>query len=253
MDRQDLAILYSGGRDSLAIYALAMTGNHKEIKRPRMIHLLHMLNGMARFPQFPRQRFEVARKILESQVPNTKDCPDSSYVELDVGRLFQGLWLDTYEVLMPKFHGKNLVCIACKLAMHAKAIIYCVQNYVPYLLVGYASRQSFYPEQTPVFMKKMAELSGHFGITTAYPIYEDFSDEDIARHLLEDYGLPSTGGGERKCLFCQTLTTAKEKHIKAYLEEMVPKIERYIDLALAGNISEAARLFPPGNKCQLQK
>ncbi len=253
MDRQDIAILYSGGRDSLALYALAMIGKHKEIKRPRMIHLLHMLNGMARFPQFPRQRFEIAQKILRGQVPATEYCPDSSYIELDMARLFQGLWLDNYEILMPRFQGKNLVCIACKLGMHAKAIIYCVQNYVPFLLAGYASRQSFYPEQTPVFMQRMAELSLHFGISTAYPLYNDFSDEDITHHLLESYGLPSTGGGEKKCLFCQTLTTAEERHIKAYLDEMVPKIENYIDLTLGGNIKEAAQIFPPGNKCQLQR
>jgi len=253
VDRQDIAILFSGGRDSLALYAIAMAGTHPEIRRPRRIHLLHMLNGMARFPQFPHQRFEVAKDILIKQVPVPEECPESSYVELDMGRLFQGLWLDIYEELMPRFNGKNLVCVACKLGMHAKAIIYCVQNYVPVLLAGYASRQSYYPEQTPVFMEKMASLSSHFGISTAYPFYHDFSDEDITRHMLEDFGLPSTGGGERKCMFCQTLTTAKEEHIAAYLDEMIPKIEKYIDFCLNGKIRQAAKLFPPGNKCQIQK
>ncbi|NPA95239.1 MAG: hypothetical protein GXO58_07415 [Thermodesulfobacteria bacterium] len=252
MVKQDVAILFSGGRDSLALYALAMAGYHPEIQRPRKIHLIHMLNGMARFPEFPKRRFEKARDILVKQVPDRQECPESTYVELDMGRLFQGLWLDTYEILMPKFGGKNLVCVACKLGMHAKAIIYCVTNYVPLLLAGYASRQAYYPEQTPVFMERMEHLSQHFGISTKYPIYSDFQEEDTARHLLEDFGLPSTGGGERKCMFCQTLTTAGPEEIGAYLDEMIPKIQDYIEFFLSGKIRKAAEIFPPGNKWALQ-
>ncbi len=253
MVKQDVAILFSGGRDSLALYALAMAGHHPEIPRPRKIHLLHMLNGMARFPEFPRQRYKVAQNILEKQVPSTQECPETAYVELDMGRLFQGLWLDTYEILMPKFGGKNLVCVACKLGMHTRAIIYCVTNYVPVILAGYASRQAYYPEQTPVFMNGLSQLSQRFGITTKYPVYADFAEEDTARHLLEDFGLPSTGGGERKCLFCQTLTTAEQEDIAAYLEEMIPKVQDYIDFVLSGKIRQAADIFPPGNKCTLQR
>ncbi len=248
MVKQDVAILFSGGRDSLALYALSMSGSHEEIGRPRKIHLLHMLNGMARFPDFPRQRFEISRTILEGQVPSVSECPESTYMELDMGRLFQGLWLDTYEVLMPRFGGKNLVCVACKLAMHARAIIYCVRHYVPLILTGYASRQSRYPEQTPVFMERIRDLSHRFGITSGFPVYDTFSSEEITRHLLEDYGLPSSGGGERKCMFCQTLTTAAQEHIASYIDEMIPRIEEYINFTLSGNIRAACEVFPLGNK-----
>ena len=253
MEKRDIAILYSGGRDSLSLYALSMTGRHKDIPMARSIHCLHMLNGMGRFHDFPKRRLDVAKKILEGQVPQREDCPSTHYVELDCGRLFQGLWLDTYEALMPRFGGKNLVCVACKLAMHTKAIIYSITNYCSIILAGYAKRQSFYPEQTHVFMEKIVELSAHFGVTTNFPLYEDFSDEDITRHLLEDFGLPSTGGGERKCLFCQTLTTATEKEIGQYLDYMIPTIKKYIDYVLSGQIKKAAECFPPGNKCLTQK
>lgn len=253
MDRQDVAIMYSGGKDSLALYALAMTGRHPEVHKARTIHMLHMLNGMGRFHEFPENRLKVAKKILEKQVPYNEECPDTTYIELDTGRLFQGLWLDIYEELMPKFGGKNLVCVACKLAMHTKAIIYCITNYVPLLLVGYAKRQDFYPEQTPIFMEKIKAFSQQLGITTKFPLYEEFEEEDITRHFLEEFGLPSTGGGERKCLFCQTLTTATQEEIKAYLDEMIPKLFDYIDHILAGRIKEAALCFPPGNKCIMKK
>ncbi len=246
MEKQEIAILYSGGSDSLALYGMAMAGSINDVPKARDIHLLHMLNGMGRFPDLPFKRLELARKILENQIPLQEDIPLTHYMELDVGRLFQGLWLDRYEELMPHFNGKNLVCVACKLAMHARAIIYCVLNYVPLLLAGYTKKQSFYPEQTQTFMKRIAAMSERFGIHTIFPLFEEFDSEQISRHFLEDFGLPSTGGGERKCLFCQTLTTARDQDIAAYLDEMIPRVEKYIEHRLSFRIKKAAEIFPPG-------
>jgi len=246
MDRQDLAILFSGGSDSLALYAMAMTGSSSGLPRPRTIHLLHMLNGMARFPDFPARRLEISRQILEAQIPEKEQIPETKFLSLDMGRLFQGLWLDRYEEIMPRFNGKNLVCVACKLGMHARAIIYCISNYVPLLLAGYTAKQSFFPEQTNAFMDRVSALSKRFGVTTVFPVYEEFDSEQVSRHFLEDLGLPSTGGGEQKCLFCQTLSTAGEEDIAQYLDEMIPDVERYMEYRLASRIKDAAGVFPPG-------
>ena len=247
MHKQDVAILYSGGRDSISLYALSIMGNFKGIPRPRGVHMLHMLNGMGRFPDFPSERLRVVSDILRAQMPDSSFFPENSYVELDCGRLFQGLWLDHCEDLMPQFGGKNLVCVACKLAMHTRAVAYCVQNLVPVILAGYASRQSFYPEQTTAFMERIERFSSGFGISSRFPIYDEFDSENVVRHLLEDYGLPSTGGGERKCLFCQVKTTATEEETAAYLDFMIPKVSEYLEHFLEGRYREAAAVFPPGN------
>ena len=66
MEKQELAILFSGGADSLSLYALAVDGVHPEIPQPRRIHLIHMLNGMGRFPSFPKERFRVSERILKA-------------------------------------------------------------------------------------------------------------------------------------------------------------------------------------------
>lgn len=256
MQKQEMAIMFSGGTDSLALYGMAALGHHPQLPRPRFIHLLHMLNGMSRFHDFPRQRFEVARKILAAQKPlaalglqgeSAGKMPGAEMVELDMGRLFQGFWLDRYEEMMPRYNHKNLVCVACKTAMHTRAVIYCQEHFVPVLVTGYARRQEYYPEQTPVFMEKIREFSAHFGISCHFPVYEDFDDQLVTRQVLEELGLPSTGGGERKCLFCQTLTTATEKEIGRYLDDMLPRAIEYVELRQAGRVSEAARIFPPGN------
>ena len=248
MSDQDLAILYSGGRDSTALLALAICGGHREIPAVGAVHLLHMLNGMSRFHDFPRRRFERTLTLLEGQWPADQPIARVHYLELDMGRLFQGFWLDHYEDLMVRFGGKNLVCVACKLGMHIRAILYCLHHHVPLLLVGYASRQAYYPEQTEAFMQRLADFSSRFGVTTRYPLFQHFEDVHTARHLLEDLGLPSTGGGERKCLFCQTKTTATEKETSAFLEAMLPRASEYIEHKLSGNIQQAAACFPPGNR-----
>ena len=102
-------------------------------------------------------------------------------------------------------------------------------------------------------MEKIADFSSLFGVRTHFPLYEDLDDEVVTRHLLEDYGLPSTGGGERKCLFCQTLTTATEKEIGHYLDDMLPLVKEYIEFRQAGRIKEAANCFPPGNTKIIQE
>ena len=247
MHKHELAILYSGGTDSLALYALAAAGYHPQLERPVKIHLLHMLNGMGRFPDFPANRYEVAQRVLAARLSAREGLPESVLVELDMGRLFQGLWLDRYEELMPRYNGKNLVCVACKLAMHARAIIYCLEHYVSRIAAGYTSKQGYYPEQTGIFMEKIAGFSKRFGITTVFPVYDDFDNESVTRHVLEDFGLPSTGGGERKCLFCQTMTTATNKEIGAYLDDMIPKVVEYIEYRQAGRVREAIDIFPPGH------
>lgn len=246
MEQQELAILFSGGTDSLALYALAAAGRHPELARPVKIHLVHMLNGMSRFHDFPRRRFETARRILAARLPPPAAPSETEMVELDMGRLFQGLWLDRFEELMPRYQGKNLVCVACKLAMHTAAILYCTEHFIPRLATGYAKRQGYYPEQTPVFMGKIAAFSDRFGVRTIFPVFEEFDDRMITRQVLEDFGLPSTGGGERKCLFCQTLTTATEKEIGAYLDDMIPQASEYLEHKMHGRIREAALVLPPG-------
>lgn len=242
---KDSAILFSGGTDSLALYAMGFTGSHTSVPKSERIHLLNMLNGMSRFPHFTKNRFDTAKTILESHFQKG-NLPESIFIELDSGRLFQGLWLDRYEEFMPKYNGKNLVCVACKAAMHTRAIIYCMENAVKLLMAGYTKKQSYYPEQTPTFMETMASFSEKFGIRTIYPVFDDFSDETVSKHYLEDQGLPSTGGGERKCLFSQTYTTATEKETGQYLSDMLPVLEEYIRLKIEGNPKAAAECFRPG-------
>lgn len=236
-----LAILFSGGTDSLALWSMALSGHKKDLPKASSIHLLTMLNGMGRFPHFTENRFRTAKELLEKQSP--VPLPETKRMELDCGRLFQEFWLDRFETLMPRFGGKNLVCVACKLAMHTRVILYCLEHQVPHLVAGYTAKQSFYPEQTPAFMERMTAFGKKFSVETSFPLYEAFSEERICRQYLEDQGLPSTGGGERKCLFSQTQTSTTEKETGEYLDTCLPIATQYIRHRLDGDIAAAARCF----------
>lgn len=239
MSKQDLAILFSGSIDSLALYALSSLGKHPEIPKPRMIHILCMQNRTSRFPEFPLQRFEMAEKILKRQAPFSEPMPKATLIELDMGRLFQGMWLDRYEALMPRYDNKNLVCVACKLAMHTRAVLYCAEQLVPLLIAGDTRHQFYSSEQAGAFIKRITSFSEQLGITTRFPVHDDFDDNTISKNLLEDYGLPSTNGGETKCLFSQTLTTASEIEIGKYLDQMIPRASQYVENRLEGRVKEA--------------
>ncbi len=243
MGKQELAILFSGSVDSLALYTLSAAGRHPDIPRPRKIHLLCMQNGASRFRAFPFERFKIAEKIIKAQAPSTEPVPESSFVELDMARLFQRLWLDQCEELMLQYNGKNLVCTACTLAMHTRAVIYCVERLVPVFMANGSGNRSCCLQRNETFVTKAMDFSYNFGITTRFPLNSDVDDEMVLKNLLEDYGLPANNGGERKCLFAQTLTTATEKEIESYLDAMLPHLNKYVESRLEGKIRDAARCF----------
>ena len=244
--KQEMAILFKGSTDSLAVYTLAALGKYPDVPSPRMIHLLCIQNGASSFQTFPFERFKTAAEILKKQVPAKEPLPEGVFIELDATRLFKGLWIDQYEQLMPQYNGKNLVCVACGLAMHARALIYCVERLVPMTVVGYSGNTSCCSKLTEAFMTQVAALSSDFGITTRFLNRSDFSDERVIQHLLEDHGLPSDNGGERRCMFSQTLSTAADQEIENYLGDMLPHVSRYVESRIEGRIRDAAECFAPG-------
>jgi len=243
MIKQDLAILFSGGPDCLSLYVLAALGKIHDVPSPRMIHLVHMLNRMVRFPDAPRERFKAVVKILEGQVPPTEPLPAASFIELDMGRLLQELWLLKHEELMPRYGGKNLVCVACHLAMNIRAVIYCVEHAVPNLLVGYSKKQSSCPHQSEIFLNRIADFSECFGVITRFPLYNDFDKESIPKLFLADHGLPSDNGGKGNCLFSEAITTATEREVAAYLDDMLPRMSSYVESRLEGRSKDSASCF----------
>jgi len=240
MIKQDLAILFSGGTASLSLYVLAALKKYHDVPSAMTIHLLHMLNGVSRFHEIPYQRFKTAEEILKSQTPQKDPLPESTFIEIDISNLFQRLWIDKFEDLMPKYNHKNLICVACNLAMHTRAIVYCMEHSVPNLLAGHSRKQSHLAQQSEAFVKRLTAFSQQFGINTRFPLYDDADDEMVTRLHLHDHGIPSTGGGNSRCLFAETLSTATETEIERYLDDVLPELVNYVESRLEGRIRDTA-------------
>lgn len=240
MIKQDLAILFSGGTASLSLYVLAALRKYHDVPSAMTIHLLHMLNGVSRFHEVPYQRFKTAEEILKSQTPQKDPLPESTFIEIDISNLFQRLWIDKFEDLMPKYNHKNLICVACNLAMHTRAVIYCIEHSVPNLLAGHSRKQSHLAQQSETFVKRLTAFSQQFGINTRFPLYDDVDDEMVTRLHLHDHGIPSTGGGKSRCLFAETLSTATETEIERYLDDVLPELANYVESRLEGRIRDTA-------------
>jgi len=72
------------------------------------------------------------------------------------------------------FNMSSLVCLGCRLSMHAFAIYWCLQNKVPYLADGSIRAQSTIPEQMESVIRRNRRFySQEYGIRHFSPIYEE--------------------------------------------------------------------------------
>ena len=84
------------------------------------------------------------------------------------------------------FNLSSLVCLGCRLSMHAYAIVWCIRNEVPYLVDGSIRAQSTIPEQMESVIRRNRRFySEKYGIHHFSPIYE----EDESDRRLEELGI----------------------------------------------------------------
>ncbi len=77
------------------------------------------------------------------------------------------------------FNMASLVCLGCRLSMHAYAIYWCLKNEVPYIADGSIRAQSTIPEQMESVIRRNRRFySQSYGIHHFSPIYEE-SESDI--------------------------------------------------------------------------
>jgi hypothetical protein len=77
------------------------------------------------------------------------------------------------------FNLASLVCLGCRLSMHAYAITWCLQNKVPYLADGSIRAQSTIPEQMETVIRRNRRFySQVYGIHHFSPIYEESESDE---------------------------------------------------------------------------
>lgn len=102
------------------------------------------------------------------------------------------------------FNMSSLVCLGCRLSMHAFAIYWCLQNEVPYLADGSIRAQSTIPEQMESVIRRNRRFySQEYGIRHFSPIYEE-SESD---RRLDELGISGKRRLKRQFILFDTQAT----------------------------------------------
>ncbi len=98
----------------------------------------------------------------------------------------------------------TLVCLGCRLAMHTAAIIYNLENGIPYLADGSIRDQSNSPEQlASVLDSNRAFYREQYGIQHESPIYDESESDRLAYEL----GITKVRGLKKQFIFFDTQAT----------------------------------------------
>ncbi len=102
------------------------------------------------------------------------------------------------------FNMASLVCLGCRLSMHAVAIAWCLENKVPYLADGSIRAQSTIPEQMETVIRRNRRFySEEYGIRHFSPIYEE-SESD---RRLEELGIADKNKLKKQFILFDTQAT----------------------------------------------
>jgi hypothetical protein len=206
----NVSLLFSGGRDSSLTFVRLAQKGYK-------VHLLTFDNGAMARLDLSGFRMRELRRLFPDAIVCWKTIP--------VHGLFKRLALLFIEKDMRNYET-NLICMGCKLAMHTRALIYCIENDIKYLADGYASHQRNWIEQMPEAIAPVRELHKEFGVEYVNPIYA-YDDESLIASELYDLGM-STKSLEGTCLFGGTYSIPSSTHVTSYVSEKLPLCREYI-------------------------
>ncbi|MCD6221250.1 hypothetical protein J7K25_03730 [bacterium] len=164
---REIAVLYSGGTDSTCAVVLI----HNEYDR---IHLLTY------------QRFGLfSIKNTRTNVIRLKEKfgPDKFVHKIiNIDRLFKAVSYDNYWYYFKRYRFFLLTtCGLCKLAMHIRTVLYCLNNGVKYVCDG-ANKYSgggYFPAQMPEVIEEIKKFYARYGITYIVPVFELKQPQDI--------------------------------------------------------------------------
>lgn len=211
--KKEAIILYSGGLDSSAVVAkLADSGYTR-------LHLLTCDNGAQDHIDYSQIKLEDFKRQFT--------MTDFIHVICPVKYLFKELALRDIEEDIPTYKT-NLLCVGCKMAMHAEAMVYALKNNIHVVADGFAKRQEGFPEQDSSFLEKMRRIYGQYGLQNESPLYEIAKSKQEVKKILFRYNL-STKSIEPGCLFGDTFSKASTESVKAYFEKKTPMMCKYID------------------------
>ena len=231
------AVMFSGGTDSTLAAALML-------EEGRDVHLLTFNPGFVLFLKNSRYNAErlikaygadrVQHHIFNNQKPTKEVLWES--IRQDVGKY--------------GFNMNALVCLGCRMAMHAKAVSYCLENGVPYMVDGSIQDQNTIPEQFQSTLTHHRDFyRDTFGIYHRSPIYDEsrsdnrlaamgFEEQEGLKHqfiLFDTQGTCPLGvtADVYARMFYKFFKRTREEDAKVYGKEKYPLMTRSIKRQVA--------------------
>lgn len=168
-----IGVMFSGGLDSTLVAAHLA-------ERFRHVHLVTYSMGRGlRFMGNSRYHVRELQQIL-GEDRFTHHIVDNARLFRQVRKGFVHDYVEYCDNKAPFIY-----CLACKLAMHAHSIIFCLENGLNYWADGAIEAQNDRPEMMPSVLKFLEEFYGAYGIEFSSPIYYFGSRDDERRELLK--------------------------------------------------------------------
>lgn len=173
MIRDEIGIMFSGGLDS-TLTAVVLS------ERFRKIHLVTYGMGRGlRFMNNSRYHLRELRQIIgEDRFTHTVIDNKAIFRQLR-----KGFMRDYVKYCNNK--APFIYCLKCKLAMHVRSIIYCIENGLKYWADGAIETQNDRPEMMAGVLKLLEGLYAQYGIEFSSPVYYYGNRDDERRELLK--------------------------------------------------------------------
>lgn len=226
-----ITLMYSGGLDS-TVTALTLAGEYERVillTYSRGYGHWFINRSSVRIPQLERY---LGRKVFTQFTASVKD-------------LFKKIVVDSFISDFRKYQALFIICVGCKLAMHARSVIYNLEHSIAYISDGASKSTAWMPDQMPVTLAEFARLHSDYGLTYSNPVY-NFGTREEARRKLEQAGLAMGRrigdrdfGTQPICLYGDVVTTIreflhvglplKEERIGEFIREKRPIVDDYIN------------------------
>ena len=169
-----IGVMFSGGMDSTLTAAVLAD-------RFRNIHLVTY--GMGRQLQFMSNALyhvhELKKILGEDRIHH--EFVDNNEIFSELKKGFIRDYVEYCNNKAPFIH-----CLKCKFSMHARSIIYCLENGLKYWADGAIEAQNDRPEMMPGVLKLLEGLYAQYGIELSSPVYYYGSRDDERRERDEE-------------------------------------------------------------------
>ncbi len=163
--KKETILLYSGGTDSTLAASIAAGQFDK-------IHLI----TYKRFGLF-----SVTNPLINVKKLKVKFGEDKfTHAIIPVDKLFKKVSYENFLINLIKYRFFLLsTCGLCKLAMHIRTLIYCLDNNISYVCDGANQGMYLFPDQMEKVIDETKKMYAFFGINYFNPVFEFEGPQDI--------------------------------------------------------------------------